>query len=97
VANPDGEQDLEGEVSRWVLWGSPEASPGSNQRHEGDRFRKGPKAPSGGEALKENPMSGNGMKQGRKVLEDVNRQEGEKPWSRKVSGEASPSEPGFQS
>jgi len=26
-----------------------------------------------------NPMSGTGMKQGRKVLEDVSRQEGEKP------------------
>jgi hypothetical protein len=42
-------------------------------------------------------MSGTGMKQGRKVLEDASRQEGEKPCSRKVSGEANPSEPGLQS
>jgi hypothetical protein len=41
-------------------------------------------------------MSVTGMKQGRKVLEDENRQEGEKPWSRKVSGEATPRLPGFQ-
>lgn len=45
---------------------------------------------------RENPMSGTGMKQGRKVLEEVNRQEGEKPCSRKVSGEANPRQPGFQ-
>jgi hypothetical protein len=42
-------------------------------------------------------MSGTGMKYGRKVLEDVSRQEGAKPWSRKVSGEANPREPGFLS
>jgi len=41
-------------------------------------------------------MSVTGMKQGRKVLEEGNRQEGAKPWSRKVSGEVNPSEPGFQ-
>jgi hypothetical protein len=28
---------------------------------------------------RKNPMSGTGMKQGRKVREDVSRQEGEKP------------------
>jgi hypothetical protein len=48
-------------------------------------------------ALKENPKSVTSMKQGWKAAEDVNRQEGEKPWSRKVSGEANPSEPGFRS
>jgi hypothetical protein len=35
------------------------------------------------------------MKQGRKVREEANRQEGEKPWSRKVAGEANPRYPGF--
>jgi hypothetical protein len=39
---------------------------------------------------RENPTSGTGTKQGRKVLEEGNRQEGVKPWSRKVSGEANP-------
>jgi len=53
------------------------------------RLRRGEKA------LKENPKSVTGMKQGRKAAEDVNRQEGEKPWSRTVSGEVNPSEPGF--
>jgi hypothetical protein len=33
----------------------------------------------GKKALKGNPTSGTGMKQGRKVLEEVNRQEGAKP------------------
>jgi hypothetical protein len=41
-------------------------------------------------------MSGTGMKQGRKVLEEGSRQEGEKPCSRKVSEQATPREPGFQ-
>jgi len=41
-------------------------------------------------------MSGTGMKQGRKVLEEGSRQEGEKPWSRKVSGEVTPSQPGLR-
>lgn len=44
---------------------------------------------------RENPKSGTGMKKGRKVLEEENRQEGAKPWSRKVSGEANPSKPGL--
>lgn len=55
------------------------------------RLRRGEKA------LKENPKSVTGMKQGRKVREEANRQEGAKPWSRKVSGEANPREPGFPS
>lgn len=37
------------------------------------------------------------MKQGWKAPEEASRQEGEKPWSRKVSGEANPREPGFRS
>jgi hypothetical protein len=41
-------------------------------------------------------MSVNGMKQGREVLEEGRRQEGEKPWRRKVSGEASLRKPGFR-
>lgn len=43
-----------------------------------------------------NPMSVTGMKQGREVLEEGSRQEGGKPWRRKVVGEANPREPGFQ-
>jgi hypothetical protein len=35
------------------------------------------------------------MKQGRKAVEEVNRQEGASPCSRKVSGEANPRKPGF--
>jgi hypothetical protein len=66
-----------------------------SQHQEGHRLRKGTKALRGEKALKENPKSVTGMKQGRKVSEEGNRQEGAKPWSRKVSGEANPSEPGF--
>jgi hypothetical protein len=50
-----------------------------HQHHEGHRFREGPKALRGEKALKENPKSVTGMKYGRKVEEDVNRQEGAKP------------------
>lgn len=54
------------------------------QQADGPTSRRGPaskevKALRREKALKENPKSVTGMKQGRKVAEDVNRQEGEKP------------------
>lgn len=79
VANPRGEQSPEGDASALSRTGFARGSTGGRQRHEGHRIREGAKASRGGKALKGKPTSGTGTKQGRKVLEEVNRQEGVKP------------------
>jgi hypothetical protein len=91
VANPRREQSLEGDAyrSKGTL-GNLSCNRLMGQRHEGHRLREETKALRGGKALKENPMSVTGMKQGREASEEGSRQEGEKPWSRKVSGEVNP-------
>ena len=80
MANPRREQSLEGDAHQ------PEGTlgqPGVQQAGEPTPGRgpasKEVTALRGEKALKENPKSVTGMKQGRKVSEDVSRQEGEKP------------------
>jgi len=95
VANLRREQSLEGGANGSIQGGETRTGePGTNatkvtgpERDEGSAGGKGPEG---------NPKRVTGLKEGRRVLEEGNRQEGGKPWSRKVSGEANPSEPGFQ-
>jgi len=80
MANLRREQSLEGDA-HWPKGarGNSRGNRRVGQRHEGHRFREETKALRGEKALKENPKSVTGMKQGREVSEEVSRQEGEKP------------------
>ena len=80
VSNLRREQSLEGDAhdetvfrvySVFLLVGANVTKVTASER--GQRLCEGEKP------WRTNPMSGTGMKQGRKVLEDVSRQEGEKP------------------
>jgi hypothetical protein len=60
----------------------------AGERQEGRRASRGVTAPWPGKALKGDPKSASGMKQGRAKWEGVNRQEVEKTWRRNEASEA---------
>jgi len=62
-----------------AAWIASELCEPGSERQEGTMPRKGLKALRGEKALKVNPMSATGMKQGQRVSEEVSRQEGVDP------------------
>jgi hypothetical protein len=79
VADPRREQSLGGEIHARGPSGATRAEPGGSRTSGRSPDSRELKALRGGKALKENPKSVTRLKHGGRVLEDVNRQEGEKP------------------